>query len=888
MAQASQELPTSDQFFKATKATTGHFDELNQGEGAGAWTQFFEQLPGAGPKSGDFARGLTQRSQQVARDVAAHGITYNVYADSNGPRRPWALDTLPVLLSTDDWAKIESGVLQRTRLLNAVLADIYGEQRLLRDGMIPSALVHGHSGYLRPVHGIKPLGGTWLHVAAFDLARSPQGQWQLVSQRTQAPSGLGYLLENRQIIGRQFPDAFQKLRVQRLADTYAAIIDGLVKHCPPLEPGEVPRIALLTPGPYNETHFEHAYLASSLGLTLVEGSDLVVRGDRLYLRTLDGLQRVHVLMKRLDDEYLDPLELRADSALGIAGLVQVVRSGQVVLANMPGTGVVESPALLGFLPAIAQKLLGETLSLPALDTWWCGEAAAMADALPQLAQLVIKPTASHGPPSVIARQLPRRALDELTGRIVRRGTDTTLQRWMPLAQTPTFLGATAGTSPKLVPRSYLLRVFVVCDGTTDGVPRWRVLPGGLARIASAAQADVVSMQYGGSSADVWVMGEPSRAPTLVQKQSQGQSQSQSQGQSQGQSQNQSPSQFQDQARPTAITPTRLEGIGHTITSRAAENLYWFGRYTERCEHTARLARVALSSLNSEDPPSQALGKWLHATAAQAGLIASDAPQPNADPAGFELALVDGLASKTQCSVGYNLRALRGAADAVRERLSGEHWQLIQRAGVKFFAALSPAKPADGVSAQTALRAIDELIEDIAAMTGAQTDRMTRDNGWRCLSVGRQLERLHQLSNAFLIGLRESAYLENDGFDALLNLFDSTITYRARFSMRRDLGALTELLVRDSDNPRALAWVASQLRGRLSKLANAAPLEKSELALTVTDPSTWEANAPVDVLIASLEPLSNELFGLSDGLSAQYFRHLNTSRQHLAQTQGLAP
>ena len=313
-----------------------------------AWTTFFNFL------GADGFQDLNHRSANLRRQIRDNGVTYNVYADANGPQRPWSLDLFPLIISPDDWAGIESGIKQRTRLLNLIMADVYGPQNLLKQGLLPAALVQGHPGYLRAMQGVQPAGDMFLHIAAFDMARGPDGKWWVVSQRTQAPSGLGYLLENRLSISMLFPEAFQGMQVQRLAESYKALLDSMKT----LSAVADSRIVLLTPGPYNETYFEHAYLARYLGLTLVEGSDLLVRGERLYLKTLQGLEPVHGLLKRLDDEFLDPLELRADSTLGVPGLLQVIRAGNVQVANAPGSAFLESSAMLGFLPALSRHLLG--------------------------------------------------------------------------------------------------------------------------------------------------------------------------------------------------------------------------------------------------------------------------------------------------------------------------------------------------------------------------------------------------------------------------------------------------------------------------------------------------------------------------------------------------
>jgi len=577
-------------------ASPGHFDELRgsvapdlpdainsvagSAEYTGAWGQFFDNFKADG--LGD----MNQRAASLARQIRDNGVTYNVYADEGGPQRPWSLDLFPLILSPESWQQIEAGVKQRVRVLDHVMADVYGPQQLLKLGLLPPALVQGHPGYLRSMHGVKPVGGTHLHIAAFDLARGPDGNWWVVSQRTQAPSGLGYLLENRLAVSRLFPQAFEHMSVQRLAGTYRALMESIKQMSPA---GADSHIALLTPGPYNETYFEHAYLARYLGLTLVEGSDLIVRDQHVFLKTLKGLEPVHALLKRLDDQFLDPLELRPDSSLGVPGLLQAIRAGNVLVANAPGSAFLESPALLGFLPALSKHLLGEELQLPALPTWWCGERSAMEEVLPRLHECAIKPTypgsMSQGSfqgnfDAVLGRNLSARELDEWAGRIALHSDDHTIQAYLPLSQMPTWRADdgsdanpnnvsanTTSKSSSVTPRSVILRVFAVSDGPQS----WRVLPGGLARVASSG-AEIASMQHGGSSADVWVMTTGAVDKTTL-------------------------------LQPT-LTPGALSQRKRMVTSRAGENLYWLGRYTERTENLIGLARLTLECLHGEDQSSQ--------------------------------------------------------------------------------------------------------------------------------------------------------------------------------------------------------------------------------------------------------------------------------------------
>ncbi|QKO21296.1 circularly permuted type 2 ATP-grasp protein [Rhodoferax sp. BAB1] len=828
----------------APPASSGHYDELRGGlsgqQAALAWSTFFEQLGHEG-----FA-DLNHRAHSLARQIRDNGVSYNVYSDASGPQRPWSLDLFPLIVTPESWSQIEAGVLQRVRVLERVMADVYGPQELLKAGLLPPALVQGHPGYLRPMHGVAPVGGTHLHIAAFDLARGPDGNWWVISQRTQAPSGLGYLLENRISISRQFAPAFEGMHIQRLAATYRALIESLKQMSPA---GADSHIALLTPGPYNETYFEHAYLARYLGLTLVEGSDLTVRDQKLYLKTLRGLEPVHGLLKRLDDEFLDPLELRPDSTLGVPGLLQAIRAGNVLVANAPGSAFLESSALLGFLPALAKHLLGEELSLPALPTWWCGERAGMEDVLPRLGECVIKPTypgAAGGFEAVLGRTLTRSGLDEWAGRILRAGDLHTVQSYLPPSQMPTW------QDERIVPRSVMLRVFAIADGPQS----WRVLPGGLARLVNAS-AGMASMQRGGSSADTWVMthGEVDRTTLLSTH----------------------------HATPILTQRKRL------VTSRAAENLYWLGRYTERTENNIRLARLTLDSLNGQDPCSPALLSWLSELAVRNTLVLPDVPTAQQARRVFERSLIASLGSHDMAtSVGYTLRALKLAAAAVRERLSQEQWNIITRAEAEMTQCCAEQAAQGDYSAVEALRALEAASSHLAAITGAQTDRMTRDDGWRLLSIGRQIERLCFLAPALAGSFESGAVHDDGGFEALIALFDSTITFHAQYQQSREVPALLDLLVLDRDNPRSLGWVVQTLRGRLAKLAGCPAGEMDALAQMVPDPERWDLQALCQAREDGILPQLAELltqcneasWRVSDEISLRYFTHTGESGQSL--------
>ncbi|MDH4391089.1 MAG: circularly permuted type 2 ATP-grasp protein [Aquabacterium sp.] len=854
------------------RATPGHYDEWCASVAGTAaasatghapaphWRQFFQTLGTQGWAD------LPARAHRVQARVREDGATYNVYAEGVDAPRAWPLELLPFIVPADEWALIEAGVTQRARLMAATLADIYGPQTLLRDALLPASLVFAHPHYLRPACGLWPAQRCGLHIAAFDLARTPGGGFRVLAQRLQAPSGLGYLLENRLIIGPQFHDQFADLRVQRLAATFRSLLDGLVRASPA---GERSRIVLLTPGPLNETYFEQVFLARYLGVTLVEGSDLTVRGKKLYLKTLHGLEQVHVLLRRVDDEFLDPLELRPDSQLGVPGLLQALRAGEVVMANAPGSGVLESPGLAAFWPGVADRLLGEDLLLPASTSWWCGEATVWRGQRDALANFVVAPTfpdSGFGPRvAALMSEAERRALRD---RIDADPAAYTLQARVRPSETPVWGPGTSDPGDpggQLHPRAAVMRVFALADGQGG----WQVLPGALTRVANrssqhpgSAHDPWLSMQHGSASVDTWVI-----ASGAVDKSS---------------------------LLPKPLTADDLGGMHRAVSSRAAENLFWLGRYTERAENSVRLVRLMLEMLREGSDP---VLRMLDRLARFHGLVGAGVPGVMKAPRVFERALIHGLVPREPgapvdttiggptTSVAHNLRSLRQCAQNLRERLSPEHWKLIHEVSDHFEQHLrvvlslgeghAPVPDVLGVLARATTH--------LAAITGAQTDRMTRDDGWRLLSVGRQIERLGMLSHALGLGFELKVHEADDGFALLLGLFDSVITYRAQFQGRREVLPLLHLLAMDTDNPRSLAWVARTMRDRLRKLARHDPIWVQQVTRDLPMPEDWllarlsrtDERGRHTELIDGLHGCSTAARGLSDQISRHLFAHVES-------------
>lgn len=859
-------------------AHEGHWDELRDASGAlrEPWRQFFERLGEDG-----IAR-LDDHCASIAQQIRDNDISYNVYAD-NGEPRPWALDLLPFLISEADWAHIERGVTQRAHLLNAIVADIYGPQTLLERGQLPPALVFGHPGYLRSVKGYAPPGGQFLQVVAVDLARMPGGDWTVMAHRTEAPSGLGYALENRLIVSALFADPFRAMRVSRLAPTYSQLIATLAQAAQATmrhdhDGAETSaHIALLTPGPFSETYFEHVFLARYLGVTLVEGKDLTVRDDMLYLKTLAGLERVHVVLRRLDDAFCDPVELRADSSIGVPGLLQVMRAGNVIVSNVPGSGFVESPALHGFLPGIAEVLLDEDLLLPSVATWWCGEEAAREHAFARLDEALIVPTwplaARDAPPGI---EHGRQRLSTWRERIEAMPDNYTIQQSQRFSCTPRYEEGTIGRRPSV------LRVYAIAD-VNGG---WHVMPGGFTRMAAERQP-TVSMQYGGSSVDTWVLSsQPTSTFTLL---------------------------------PSPMQPADLARKHRTVSSRAAENLYWAGRYGERAENNVRLLRLILGSLEGND--ADAMFPTLVELANYCGLVQSGDMFSPHSPQAFERALVANLSESTGASsIGQNLQCQARSNGEVRGRLSNDHWRTILAARNDFRDALHMLMPAPGFSGGasqgngngssngsgngqgngglngrgerydrydrvTLMNALEHLSVQLSAISGAQGDRMTRDEAWRLLFVGRHIERVSAMTSFLRVVADKGQLATPAGFDLLLQFFDCTLTYRSLYPGRFEVPALLDLLVIEPTNPRGIYGVYERLRKKLDEIAVAAGSVRhrpfAELMPHAASLPTLEALCATDEngayvdLIAMCDQIGGFVGAAAHEISARYFSHAST-------------
>ena len=810
-------------------AVEGRYDELLSAPGSPRphWDAFLRSL--AGREGIEVSETLSL----MEREIRENGITYNVYADPKGADRPWEVDPLPLLLSATEWDEIAAGIAQRADLLNRVLADIYGPQELLRSGAIPPSIIFGHSGYLHQVQGIRPPGGVHLFNYAADLARSPDGHWWVVNDRTQAPSGAGYALENRLVVSRVFPQMFKELHVQHLAAFFEALRESMMRWAPKDHADRVfervnPLVVLLTPGPYNETYFEHALLARYLGFPLVEGSDLTVRDGCVWMKTVEGLKRVNGVLRRQDDDYCDPLELRSDSALGIPGLTDCARRGTVLLANALGSGVLESGGLLGYLPKLSEQLLGEPLRLPSVATWWLGEPAALDDAWRRLDKLIIKPLErSAQEPAVFGADLSAAERVALRERVAARPQRYVAQEWVHVSQAPVLeASGEPGRGEQMSSRTVGLRVFAVA--TPNG---YHVLPGGLTRVAGDDHSRVIAMQRGGRSKDTWVLSD---APV-----------------------NASFSLLSRTVKPEDLVASRAN-----VPSRAAENLFWFGRYGERCDATARLLRVAIADvLDDSREPSDGVPPTL--TLAQRFGLIDSTEHPSTDLLRAATHPDEGLSER--------FKQLSRVAFNLRDRMSADHWRSLNQliADPVFQRGLSSTS----LGLPLAMAWLDRAVTSMTTLSGFVLDGMTRGVGWRFLSIGRRLERLSTLCNVLQVATHEG---RTHGLDWLLEYADSTVTYRSRYLVAPEWLPVLDLLLRDEVNPRSVAFQVKGLAEYIAKLE----LSHGRFASDVLAPahhalrnlSSVDLHPESEALAEVISALQRAANAVSDELTLKFFSH----------------
>jgi len=802
------------------------------------WEKFIQGVTAMGGQE------LLRRWEHARRTIRENGVTYNVYGDPRGMNRPWELDTIPLLIPEAEWRRLEEGLIQRARLLNLIGSDLYGRQTLLSEGHLPPALVLANPAFLRPCHGTPVPGGTFLHHLAIDLARAPDGQWWVLSDRTQAPSGSGYALENRVVLSGTFPELFRNCQVQRLATFFRAFRDTLLNAARP-KAGN-PRIVILTPGPFNETYFEHSYLARYLGFTLAQGTDLTVRGNRVFLKTLEGLQPVDVILRRLDDGFCDPVELRGDSFLGVAGLVEAVRAGSVVVANPLGSGLVETASIMPFMHGLCTRFLGEPLRLPSVATWWCGQSEARQYVVDHLSQIIIKPAfPSMDMKPVIGWKLTGDQRNQLVARIEQRPYAFIGQEQVALSTAPVWV------NHQLQPRSIVLRAYLVASGDS-----YLVMPGGLTRVSVGPDTSGVSMQQGGGSKDTWVLSSvPVDKFSLLEPPDQ---------------------------------PVELKRSTNDLPSRVADNVFWLGRYAERAEDAARLLRAILIRLTGE---ARASGKTELALLAQVYCCLRPSYLSSADLAKGDLGgqlekeLLLSIFDETRPgSLRETMQQIDRVAAGVRDRLSTDTLRILNQLSV-------PNRPSGYLPSGDVRSLLNAIITTLAAFRGIEMENITRGPGWRFLNIGRRLERsahLTQLLRSLLVSYSPD---RTPLLEMLLEVADSWMTYRSRYFTTLQPAAVLDLLMADESNPRSLAFQLADLGEQfvcLPQLKPQAALDREQQLVAEALSRIRQADinalclAEADhfrpALAKLLDAIASMLPMVSNAIAHGYFSLAQTSRQ----------
>jgi uncharacterized circularly permuted ATP-grasp superfamily protein/uncharacterized alpha-E superfamily protein len=761
-----------------------------------------------------------QRFEAADRRIRNMGMSYRVQGES--AERSWPLSRMPLLIPEAEWREIARGVEQRAELFERVLADVYGDGALVKEGLLPAAAVTGSADFLATMRGVTPPGGRWLRLYAADIGRGPDGRWWVLGDRTQAPSGSGYALENRLVVSQAFPSLYSEMNVERLAPFFREFRAGLRTSAQRTGP----RICILTPGPWSQTYFEQAYLARYLGFLLVEGGDLVMRDGHIFVRTIAGLKRADVLWRHVDADWCDPVELNPSSRIGVPGLVDAIRAGAVAVENMPGSGLLESRALLAFMPGLARRLLGAELMMPSIATWWCGQAAEREKVLASLSEIAIAAAFGDRIPgfgderSIIGAQLADDDRARLAREINERGVDFVGQDIVRLSTTPRW------EDGRLVPRPFVLRVYAAA--TPEG---WRVMPGGFCRISDKADARAVSMGEGVESADVWVLADnPVETTSLL------------------------PS-------PEKVRIVRLLG---NLPSRAADNLFWFGRYLEREEATLRLVRCICTRAVDPDTPANsarqsleklkallvAWGAAPYGMAKAPSALASDAALRDEDSNGSALSIA---------------RAARHAASVIRERLTPETWRLIGR-----LESVIAEAPDRALSEPEIIDCTEEALTTIAALSGLFDENFNRGAGWIFYDMGRRVER--GINTCRLTRQFSAKAASAHNLDVLLDLIDSQITYRSRYLTGVALGPVRDMALLDPFNPRSVAFQVAAIDDHIAALPilrQDGMLEEPKRLSTQlrADLATQDADRIEDQAVLGLE---QRLMMLAEAIAARYF------------------
>lgn len=812
----------------------GAFDEMVTG--IGAVRTHWRGLLGA---ISALPRGaLTERAERARHQFAENGVTYNIYADPRAADRPYRFDLVPLVLDAEEWEQLEIGLAQRAQLLEAILADAYGAQELPLSGAYPAALLYANPQFLRAARWSLGAGRRHIGLYVADLLRAPDGSWQVLADRVDRPAGLGYALENRRILSRVFPEGFRAAAIRPLRPFFELWQSALADAA--LLASANPRIVLLTPGPQSETYFEHIYLARELGFGLVEGADLTARGGRLFLKTLGGLQQVDVVYRRIDAALCDPLELDGASAFGVAGMMDAVRSGSLTVVNALGCALVETPALGGYLPGLCEGLLNESLKLPSVAREWLGIEGAWSKIAQSMDGMIIRETwNTRETPKIVSRLGPAERAD-LIRAIEANPSRFTAQPMMSPSVTPTW------TPSGLQPKPVILRCFVIADGQG-----YTVLPGGYARVPGDDNPFVGSLHRGGLAKDVWIQARDRSAIAVP--------------------------------GPPSVPELELRRTSGELPSRVADNLYWFGRYGERLDVSARILRTALlrligGGLGARDMLELGV---LAKLAAECGLIDRTAAMSQPDSRVLASALTDHAVLSSLVDVFARLEQL---VTPIRDRFSGDMWSTLSHLLHQSREGLMQAAG----NPDQLLGALTDLLRDIAAVNGMGSENMTRGTGWRFWDLGRRIERAIQTLDAIDFVLNHENAVGDSALILILELCDSMITYRTRYLSALQPGLVLDLVLADDTNPRSVAFQLAQMAVHLHNVPATRDenppdlelIEQSMTAIAAPDYAALRHMNDLNPLKPMFDDLARKLQSASDALVRRNFTHVTTSQAYV--------
>ncbi len=836
------------------KETINSYDEVidHNGQVKPYWQKFFDTLETIGIEELEF------RNQEIIKKLKENGVTYNVYDTNNETNRPWKLDPIPFLIHKSEWETVEKGLIQRAHLLDLILKDIYGPQLLIKNGIIPAELIYDNTGFLLPCFDIRQKFDTQLINYACDLARGPDGKMWLLDNRTQSPSGAGYALENRIVMSKVLPELNKKTFRSRLSPYFNNLqltVDTLGNNS-----NENPNVVFLTPGPGNETYFEHVYLSSYLGYTLVQGSDLLVRDGFVWLKSIDQLERVDVIIKRLDDIWLDPLELRRDSLIGIPGLLQVIRLGNVAVLNPPGSSVLENYGLMAFMQNACKFLMKEPLLLSSIATWWCGQTKELNHVLANLPKLIIKKTnRKQGFKTIYGSQLNKEQLEEVKIMIRKNPKDFVAQEEVSLSTTPSFIDG------KIVPRYASMRAFLVSDGTS-----YKVMQGGLSRSSIIKGKFEISNQLGGLSKDTWIITD-------------------------------SPNPYNQSILERKTSNSQLS---NSLTSRNAENLFWVGRMCERTMALRSFLKIILNRLNENvnsnntenEPPAflvVLLKSLTHLTQTYPGFVGIESSKNGEESlknneAIFENPIIELLALisdyKKPGSVTYNIQALLNTINQVSEKWNHDTRRIINLVEDSLFV----LKNSNTTNINQVNHSLDKLHIRLFSFYGNIYETLPRDNGFYLLESGKNVERILSLISVFrsTFNYKQKEEVETVLMEAILENHHLLAKYRNIYKSHLSLKAVINMIFLEKNLPYTLSFLLDTLSNYLSKL----PKTMDPNRLSIAEKSALEASTLVKLINADQlvefdeeslfrNELDNTLYQVFDliskvssNLASMYFNH----------------